>query len=464
MEQRSVDCRTSRTELADRRHDPRQRAVTLRQGRSPHTSATCGGPSVKTWVVSLLTALVLASGAGWAQGDATNAAPPLQIGIILPPQTNLDPLQAAVATSARQGTVMAEDELGQNAALLGMPFKTIVETASTPEQATAAAQALVKRGVVALIGGGSDSAVLAMTKVADDAKIPLLNILAPADNLRNKDCSPYLFDIAPSTAMELDALEGWFVGSGFRRWVFVTTDDATGKAMVDRAEQGMKQRHFAAQVTGVVRVSADQASAAATLQAVKKGTPDVVVLLLPAQQQLAFARAFAGAGIDAQLTGLPYPAAETRTFYKAWLAAAGEAKGAYRAEAWEATLDSYGATQLNMRFEQRFHAPMDAASWAAYQGIKILYDTFTAGGATTSNAIVAFFENSTTVFDVWKGIGTSFRPWDHQLRQSLFLAHLEKDGSVTLVGELPAIYRPGTSPIERLDQLGDLKGTSRCHL
>jgi hypothetical protein len=33
---------------------------------------------------------------------------------------------------------------------------------------------------------------------------------------------------------------------------------------------------------------------------------------------------------------------------------------------------------------------------------------------------------------------------------------------VTLVGELPAIYMPGTDPVERLDQLGDLAPRSGC--
>jgi len=32
------------------------------------------------------------------------------------------------------------------------------------------------------------------------------------------------------------------------------------------------------------------------------------------------------------------------------------------------------------------------------------------------------------------------------------------------VGELPAIYMPGTDPIERLDQLGDLAAESSCSL
>ncbi len=71
------------------------------------------------------------------------------------------------------------------------------------------------------------------------------------------------------------------------------------------------------------------------------------------------------------------------------------------------------------------------------------------------------------MFDLWKGIGTSFRPWDHQMRQSMYLVKIREDepdpfAMGILVGELPAIYLPGTDPIERLDQMGDLEDRSTC--
>lgn len=87
------------------------------------------------------------------------------------------------------------------------------------------------------------------------------------------------------------------------------------------------------------------------------------------------------------------------------------------------------------------------------------------GGSLEPQAVLDYLSNS--VFDVWKGIGVSFRPWDRQLRQPLYLvaindADSDAFGLATLVGELPAIYMPGTDPVERLDQLGDLQATSRC--
>ena len=429
-------------------------------GRSPLTGAHRLAPG-------LLLALLCAVGPlpVFAQGSSSSGGlAPVTVGVMLPPQGASDPLQAAVARSLHEGTVMANEELGQNAELLGMPFKTVIETVGDTSGAVATAKALIAKGVVALVVGLGDAETVAVTGVADKAHVPLLNVLSERDGLRNQECSPYLFDIAPSAAMYLDALEGWFVGQGFRKWEFVVSNDQAGASMLDRARATLTRRHFAARVSGVVKVAPGKPVDPAALAAVAKDAPDVVVLLLDANDQLAFVKAYAASGMRAMITGFPEPAAQTRAFYRAWQAAAGGAQAGYRSEAWDASLPSFGAVQLNDRFQKRWGEPMDTSSWAAFMAFQVLYNTFTSGGARTPSAVQAYFEQPGTVFDVWKGVATSFRPWNHQLRQSLYLAHIEKDGSVTVVGTLPEVFKPGTSLVERLDQLGYQKGESRCHL
>jgi len=110
---------------------------------------------------------------------------------------------------------------------------------------------------------------------------------------------------------------------------------------------------------------------------------------------------------------------------------------------------------------------MEAPAWAVYQAVKLAYEAAFFGGGTSAEQVLGYLEAETTVFDVWKGIGTTFRPWDGQLRQSLYLVKISETETdpftlVTLVGELPAIYMPGTDPVERLDQIGDLAAASRC--
>lgn len=436
-----------------------------RPGCEPKDPRTARGTQrVVHGLVLLALLVVLGPGPAWAQGsDGSGTLPTVTVGVVLPPEGGSDPLQAAVARSLHEGTVIANEELGQNAELLGMPFEAVTKTASDGAGAAAAAKELVAQGVVALVSGLGDAETAAVTQVAEQAKVPLLNVLAESDDLRNEGCSPYLFDIAPSAAMFLDALEGWFVGQGFRKWEFVVSDDPEGASMLARARATLTRRHFAARVSGAVKVPAGDPVGPDTLRTIQKDSPDVVVLLLSPDDQLAFVKAYADSGMKALVTGFPAPAAQTRTFYAAWHRASGTAQAGYRAEAWDANLPSFGAVQLNDRFQKRWGEPMDAASWSAFMAFQVLYNTFTSGSAREPAAIQSYFEHPGTVFDVWKGVATNFRPWNHQLRQSLYLAHIEQDGSVTVVGTLPEVFKPGTSLVERLDQLGYQKGESRCH-
>ncbi|PJN92877.1 hypothetical protein CNY89_25730, partial [Amaricoccus sp. HAR-UPW-R2A-40] len=74
----------------------------------------------------------------------------------------------------------------------------------------------------------------ALSEVAEEAGVLFLNAGATADRLR-QDCREMTFHVEPSAAMYLDALLGWFVRAGFRRWHFVHDDSPESVARHDRA-------------------------------------------------------------------------------------------------------------------------------------------------------------------------------------------------------------------------------------
>ena len=269
--------------------------------------------------------------------------------------------------------------------------------------------------------------------------------------------------------MYLDALAGWYVRAGFRQWYFVQADNDEGKAQYERARRSVDDRHFAAREAGHAVVAAGTPLPDSTISDVKNSGADFIVLLVDSADQLTMLKQLEAAGIEAMTTGFPYPETQTRAFFEASRQAAPKLGTGMRAVQWEPTMDAYGARELNARYLTRWGEPMEGSAWATYQAVKIFYEAATFASSTASPDVVAYMTSPNSVFDLYKGIGTSFRPWDHQLRQSLFLDKI--DGTATdpkligqLAGELPEIYMPGTDPIERLDQLGDLKDQSRCRL
>jgi len=406
---------------------------------------------------------LLLAGVAQAQGVPTG---PLRVGVVVPLKVG-EPLADAVAASAASGAAMAHDEFAFNAEMLGIEFAVLTREASGGEAVVAAAEELVAEGAYAIAGGFSLEEAAALAAWSAEAGVPYFNVGSSADVLRQEQCQPTAVHIEPSAAMYLDSLAGWYVRSGYRQWFFVRGTDPESSAQLQRVQRGLRERHFGARSVGDVAVEPG-ADLTPVVDRVRRSGADLVLLLLPADEQLRVLAALEGAGVQVEVTGYPYPEAQTRAFYAASREAAPRLGTLHRATAWEATLDAYGARELNARFRQQFGGqPMEAPAWAVYQAVKLAYEAAFFGGGTSAEQVLGYLEAETTVFDVWKGIGTTFRPWDGQLRQSLYLVKISETETdpftlVTLVGELPAIYMPGTDPVERLDQIGDLAAASRC--
>lgn len=405
-------------------------------------------------------------------------AAPLRIGALFPIAGTAIPRNSvnlsAVGEAARMGLVLGAEDAALNAAMLGWSPEVIVANAPTAEAVTRAARRMVARdGVTVLVGGYAEAEARALSAVARESGALFLNIGATSDALRG-GCDANTFHVEASAAMYIDALLGWYVRAGFRRWHFVHDGTPEGQARSDRAAAALADRHWGAEITGTAIVApGDTGAIAPALAGIAEARPDVVLLLIDWRAQLDFLASAAAARLETPITGFPEPAAQLRDFYYAASQAAPRQGKAYRAALWEATLDAYGARELNARFGGRWGRPMDPPAWTAYQAVKIAYEAAIATGSRKGTDLAAYLAGGTAVFDVSKGIGVTFRPWDHQMRQSLYLVKIAEDPSnsialdalmarATLVGELPAIYMPGTEPVERLDQLGDIDTQKTC--
>lgn len=415
--------------------------------------------------VVILSALLFVTAPARAQQTPLGA---VRIGVVLPhvPDTAAAVLRAAVARAARQGAVLADEEFGFNSELLGIDFSVLTETASGAD-VVAAADLLVGDGAIAIIGGFTTQEASALSTWAKTRGVPFMNVGSSADSLRHELCSAATFHLEPSAAMYLDAFVGWYVRSGFRQWYFVRQDTDEGRSQYERILWSMRERHFGAREVGRTVIKPGASGGPALAAAIRSSGADVLMLLLSASDQLRILGELDTAGITVTTTGFPYPETQTRAFFAASAKAAPTLGVGHRAVAWEPTIDAYGAREYNARYFLRWNEPMESPAWAVFHAVKIFYEAALFGGSISAESIMAYMLDANSVFDLHKGVGVSFRPWDRQLRQSLYLVKINANAASAaamglLVGELPAIYMPGTELIERLDQLGDLAAQSRC--
>lgn len=395
----------------------------------------------------------------------------LRVGAVLPARTGATPLEVfsseIAGESARLGALTAAEEIEA----LGRRLEVLL--ASAPDEAAAlrAAERLLAMGrVFALIGGASKEQVLALSRLAEARQVPFFNIGSVSDALREA-CGRYTFHIEASAAMYLDALADAFAPLLPRRWFLVYEDSEEGKARYQRARKALLERH-GMEEAGRASVAAETLEFGLEYRAILEARPDVVLLLLNPLAQLNFLGQHDTANSSFQVSGFPDPVTQTRAFWAALHQAAPQLGSGYRVALWEATLDTGGARELNGRFASRWGQPMDPAAWAAYAAVKILFESVLATGGTEASRLVAHLEDPKTVFELHKGVPLSFRPWDHQLRQPLYIVQLnpgvepgprltQQMALVRLTNQLPHTP-PGTDPVAWLDQLGDLRPNFRC--
>jgi ABC-type branched-subunit amino acid transport system substrate-binding protein len=124
--------------------------------------------------------------------------------------------------------------------------------------------------------------------------------------------------------------------------------------------------------------------------------------------------------------------------------------------AWSSSLSRFGADTLNQRFQTRFNQSMTADAWAAWLAVKILWESALRQRSGDVPALATFLERDSTQFDGHKGQPLSFRPWDHQLRQPVYLIAAGHG-----VKELPE-GSPESSVRDVLDRLGASSTSTTC--
>jgi ABC transporter substrate binding protein (PQQ-dependent alcohol dehydrogenase system) len=269
-----------------------------------------------------------------------------------------------------------------------------VAPVATPAQAAEAARRAEQGGAVAVV---TDLPAAAMLAAADATKLPLLNLAAPDDALRQEQCRARVLHLLPSERMRADAMAQTLVA---RRWgsvLLLAGPSASDAARSAAAQAAIKRYGLKLAASKPFKLSADpRERALANPLLLTQGSHDVVWVI---DSDGEFART------------LPYQTATPRPVV-------GDA--GLVALAWHAQYDRYGAPQISRRFARTHARPMVAADWVSYVAGKALAAAAVAAPKGPAAAFARALQ--TTEIDASKGVAMSFRAWDGQLRQPMLLS------------------------------------------
>ncbi len=296
--------------------------------------------------------------------------------------------------SAADGLNVALDEAQFELESEKASVKFSTEVATSLDAARTAAQKAEKSGAHLLVVNVPQAWV---APLAAAVKLPVLNVGARADALREKDCAANLFHLIAGERMRADALAQTLVS---RKWSSVlvlqgpSADDAARGAV---AQAAMKRYGLKTVAVKPFKLSADpRERASGNLTLLTASLAYDVVWVVDSDGE--FARS------------LPYSTALPRPVV---------GDGGLVALGWQAQFERFGAPQVSRRFAKAAKRPMTDPDWAAWMAGKTLVAVAMGTQKTDAASIQKTLLSAN--LDGSKGVALQFRPWDRQLRQPILL-------------------------------------------
>ena len=362
----------------------------------------------------------LAAGGVAVTGRIARAEEVFTVGVVLPADSDK-------ATELNRGALLGLDDANALATLFGKRLRLETETERAGGQA---GHTLARAGARVVVGGAGRGAGEALAQLAADGT-PILNVAAPDDRLRNEACERRAFHVIPSVSMYVDTLTQFLIEQRkLMRWA-VAGDGSPRGAEIDAAARRSVVRRGGT-------VTADAAAADILLLAVDDAVIDAAV-----------ARAISEGRRPDRIAGIG----------EAGLRLPAERAAGVWAVGWHYELERFSARELNARFRRRWSAPLGDVSWSAWAAVKLVGEAVVRAGAGDSAALVAFIE-SAPPFDGHKGEALTFRKWDHQLRQPLYVIGPRKREDVA--GQLGPFAVLADVGGKNLDALGTAMADTRC--
>ena len=304
------------------------------------------------------------------------------------------------------------------------------------QQAKTQMLALAQKGVRHFLLDLPGAAALELSKALQTTDLLLFNVSALDDSLRRTACSANLFHTLPDESMMADATAQFLTARKWTRVLLLTSSAAADASRIAATRKAIKRYGIKVVADKTFKLSNDPRERdLGNVALLTAGTDADAVWVVDTDGE--FAR-------DVPYrTNLPRPVVGSAGLV---------------AEAWQTSWERYGAPQLTRRFKKAANRPMAGADWAAWIATKAIIEV--ALKLPDARQHRRALRSPDLVLDGFKGARLSFRSWDQQLRQPVFLAHGGIGGGIAGVAPFDGFLHPSNN----LDTLGADEKESPCKL
>ncbi|MCE8018486.1 ABC transporter substrate-binding protein [Halomonas sp. MCCC 1A17488] len=386
----------------------------------------------------------LACGLGWPALLAAETLEPIVVGYLgmerpddREPLSVLDPV---LDDEGVQGARLGISDNNASAQFLGQEFVLHEAEVAQGGDVGAALEALVEQGVEWIVSGLPGEAVSELMAHPARGDRVVFNAGSPDDALRGEACHPALYHTTPSRRMLADALAQFLGFKRWDRWALVYGNTEEDRILAEALRAAAER--YGHRIVGDRQWPYDPMARRAEggFHAIQREIP-VFVQELPEHDVLVIAD-------ETDYFGEYFP-------YQTWLPRPVVGTQGLIATPWHRAHESWGAVQLQRRFEEhaeRWMTPRDFGAWLA---VRSLGEAAARTGSVERQAILDYLLGEEFELAGYLGLPVSYRRWNHQLRQPILITGPRMVASVSPQEG----YLHSRTP---LDSLGADEGESTC--
>ncbi|MBL8846908.1 MAG: ABC transporter substrate-binding protein [Hyphomicrobium zavarzinii] len=322
-----------------------------------------------------------------------------------PPPLSL--LDKVLTDEGLQGARLAIKENNMTGRLVEQHFELVEVMAGETEDIVPKVRAELANGHKLIVADLEPSDLLAVADLAEAKNAVIFNARSSSDDLRQQECRVNVFHITPNWAMRADALAQYLIWKKWRRWLLVygtTPGDKEYVAAIKRAAQKfgakiVEERPYEFDA-GSRRTDSGHQQIQTQMPLLTQGAPEYDVIFV----------SDVGEAFGDYLmfrTYEPRPVVGSQGL---------------QAVAWHRSFEQYAGTQLQNRFEKQAKRVMTERDYTAWLGVRVVGEAVTRTAKNTPEDVNAYILSKDFEVAGFKGLGLTFRSWDHQMRQPILLS------------------------------------------
>lgn len=374
--------------------------------------------SAVPYALTLLIAVLLA-GSGASRAVAQEPAPAgktapaeqvleIKLGYLraYAPELALSVLDVPPRDEGVAGAKVAVGDNNTTGTFLGQKFMLDLAEIKPGADAVPAFNSMVSKGALYILADLSATQLLPIADIARDKGVLIFNVGATDDRLREEECRANVFHTAPTRTMLADGLAQYLVWKQWRRWVLVHGSHEPDRLFADAL------RRAATRFGGEI-IAEKEFTDTGTARRTDTGVVQIQ------RQMPVFTQAFPDHDVllvadESEVFGTYVP-------FRTWIPRPVAGTAGLIPSAWHPASEQWGGTQIQNRFAKANGRRMLSKDMAAWTAARIIGEAATRTQSADPETLAAYIRSDDFSIAAFKGQKLTFRKWNQQLRQPIFL-------------------------------------------